>query len=887
MMRLFAGLVACLAWLLVPSVLPAADFESDRFEKSLIAGDLVQPMEMEIGPAGEIYLIELSGLLKRIDPARGSVDVIGQLDVTTQNENGLIGLALDPDFANNGWIFLQYSPPDFPGQHVSRFRIVDGKLDNASENLVFRFQEQREQCCHHAGALEFGPGGDLFIGTGDNTNPFDDSAGFAPLDQREGRSAWDAQRTAGNTKSYNGKVLRIHPEADGTYSIPEGNLFPKDGNVGHPEIYVMGCRNPWRISVDKRTGFLYWGDVGPDAGNAGDRGPRGHDEINQARRAGNFGWPYFIADNQAYPIVDFATQKIDSPMDPNHPLNRSINNTGSVELPPAQPAMVYYPSASTELFPAVDSGGRTACAGPVYHFDPLLESSTKFPATFDNTLFIFEWSRNWVLAAHLDDDSRLTRLVKFLPDMSFMRPIDMQFGPEGSLYVIEYGETWGVNPDAKLVRIDYVSGNRAPIATATATGAIGREPLHVQVSAAGSRDPDGDEMQFQWAVLAPGSTEPHVVADTQDAELVLDTPGVHTIRLVVTDSYGATGTKTMPAVVGNSTPTVAFVTPQDGDFFVPGQPIEYQVFVTDAEDGTNDLDAIDNDESLDLIEATAPMRVQVELKPFVKEADADANQSPGLVLMRKSDCLNCHAPDRALVGPSFLAIADKYRDQPHQVEISVDRVLKGSSGVWGKVGMLPHSQHTLSDIHQMVQYVFSTTAGNANPSAQGFNNQLVAIGDGDRVQIQATYTDLGSGDVPKLSGSAAITLRSRKVQAESADEIQGAQVLNSGNAEASAFVGDISSGAHLAFKNVRLSGLRSATVRVASNGAGGDIEFHVGGVDGPIIGGTTVEVNGHWEQFYEKTFDINAPDQRTDLYVVFRNQEVPGGLMNLDSFRVE
>ncbi|MCO7089445.1 PQQ-dependent sugar dehydrogenase, partial [Pseudomonas aeruginosa] len=128
-----------------------------------------------------------------------------------------------------------------------------------------------------------------------------------------------------NTNDLRGKILRIHPEADGSYTIPEGNLFPapsvpNGGTAGsttaplgeprrtRPEIYTMGHRNPFRISVDPKTGFLYWGDIGPDAGQPkDDRGPAGQDEVGQARKAGNFGWPYFVGDNKAYHQYDFAT----------------------------------------------------------------------------------------------------------------------------------------------------------------------------------------------------------------------------------------------------------------------------------------------------------------------------------------------------------------------------------------------------------------------------------------------------------------------------------------------------------------------------------------------------------------------------------------------------
>src|SRR6185312_17359179 len=120
----------------------------------------------------------------------------------------------------------------------------------------------------------FDADGNLYLSTGDNTNPFESNS-FNPIDERPGRQDYDSQRTAGNTNDLRGKVLRIHPEDDGTYTVPEGNLFPKGTPNTRPEIYTMGARNPYRISVDKESGYLYWGDVGPDAGtDSVGRGPR-------------------------------------------------------------------------------------------------------------------------------------------------------------------------------------------------------------------------------------------------------------------------------------------------------------------------------------------------------------------------------------------------------------------------------------------------------------------------------------------------------------------------------------------------------------------------------------------------------------------------------------
>src|SRR4029079_13714320 len=243
--------------------------------------------------------------------------------------NGFLGFALDPAFKDNHWIYLYYSPTNFVGQRLSRFSMKEDQLDLASEIKVLEFGEQRRECCHHAGSVEFGPDGNLFISTGDNTNPAGDSAGYAPIDERPGREPYDAQKGPANTHDLRGKILRIRPTADGGYTIPNGNLFPNDASRGRPEIYTMGCCNPWRMSVDEKTGIVYWGEVGPDAGGDGPRGPRGYDEINQAKKPGNFGWPFFVGSNFAYAHYDFATRKAAEKYDPAHPVNDGINNTGS------------------------------------------------------------------------------------------------------------------------------------------------------------------------------------------------------------------------------------------------------------------------------------------------------------------------------------------------------------------------------------------------------------------------------------------------------------------------------------------------------------------------------------------------------------------------------
>ena len=129
------------------------------------------------------------------------------------------------------------------------------------------------------------------ISTGDDSNPFE-SQGYTPIDERPGREAFDAQRSPANTNDLRGKILRITPRPDGTYSIPSSNLFAPGMAKTRPEIFAMGLRNPFRIDVDQKTGTLVAADYGPDANQPNaDRGPEGRVTWHIVE-PGNYGWPY-------------------------------------------------------------------------------------------------------------------------------------------------------------------------------------------------------------------------------------------------------------------------------------------------------------------------------------------------------------------------------------------------------------------------------------------------------------------------------------------------------------------------------------------------------------------------------------------------------------------
>ncbi len=557
-----------------------------RYEQTVLDESPTNPMELVVTPGGVVLYVELYGTVKKYDPAAGTTSVALRLDVFHEFEDGLAGIALDPAFESNGWVYLFYSPAGNNAvQHVSRFTFDGDTIDPQSEQILLEIPVQRDQCCHTGGSLAFGPDGNLFIATGDNTNPFN-SDGYAPIDEQSGLSASDAQKSSANTNDLRGKILRIKPLADGTYAIPDGNLFPVGTESTRPEIYVMGSRNPFRFSIDPETGWLYWGDVGPDAGNDDPaRGPRGHDEWNRTREAGNFGWPYCIGDNKPYRDFDFRTRRSGNFFDCAAPVNDSPNNTGLMNLPPARKAWIWYPYGPSDDFPQIDGGGgRAAMAGPIYHFDPALESSGKLPEYFDKSLFIYEWSRDWIRQIKFDDNGEILAIQPFLSTFRFNALIDMELGPDGALYLLEWGsDKFGRNnTDARLLRIAFTSLNKAPVAVTKASPDAGPLPLTVQFDARDSYDPDSsEELDYAWDFTNDGQVD----ATGPTATWTFAQAGGYNVRLTVRDQAGGDGVAVIPIVAGNSRPVVSISEPAHGSFFAWGQSVPYAVRVEDAEEG--------------------------------------------------------------------------------------------------------------------------------------------------------------------------------------------------------------------------------------------------------------------------------------------------------------
>lgn len=845
--------------------------EENRFVVEVLDTYMYEPMEMVIFKDGRILYVERRGDIKIYDPETKKSKVIAKFDVsiTGNYEDGILGVTLDPDFDKNNFIYINYSPAGkVAKQNVSRFVIKGDTILRETEKIVLEIPTQRETCCHSGGHLTFGPGKNLYISTGDNTSS-KESDGFTPIDERPGRAPFDAQKSSGNTHDLRGKILRIHPEPDGTYTIPDGNLFPKDGSKGKPEIYVMGTRNAFRFSVDQHNGIVYWGDVGPDGGVDSERGPQSYDEFNQAKEAGNYGWPYFVADNKAYADFDFATNKIGDRFNPQHPVNTSPNNNGSKELPPAHKPMIWYPYGTSKEFPEMGTGSRSAMAGPVYYHEDFKNAKHPFPSYYDGKLFIYEWARSWVKVISFDENKNLAKIESFLPEQEWFKPIDMKFGPDGALYVLQYGANYFEhNPDSRLVKITYVEGNREPRAELTAGKTIGAAPLTVELSAEKSFDFDkNDKLIYSWEL--PGSTAHQI--NNNKASVTYDKPGTYRPKVKVTDSEGKLSTAEVEVKVGNEIPDVNInVSSGNRSFYFDDERLKYAVEINDKEDGTlgNGVDASSVFVSFDYLQDGKDLAL-LESNAHLATA---LNFVNGKQLVETSDCKTCHNLDKPSIGPSYHAIAERYQGKDMTKQLA-DKIIKGGNGNWGKNMMAAHPQHTMNEAVKMAEYILSLSEKQKTFPVKGeveFSSRNHAKSSGNYI-LRAIYTDKGGAAISNLTGSSMLVLRNSKVEAEDFTIGKKMNIVHPDGMNMT-LVGNINHSSFMSLPGIDLYGIKSLQAEIVSMHKGSVMEVRIDDPDGAVIAQSVIPVTSPDKPAMQH---VNMPVKDItgshDLYVVFKN----------------
>ncbi len=447
-------------------------------------GTLSEPTRMDIQVVKDdtggyshtnIFYVQRTGLVKYYDGAAKSVKTMGTIPTWGIQDNGLMGVAIDPNYAANRRIYLWYAPnktksganmtEQTPRRLVlSRFVVKpDNTLDMTSEKILIDITGSKTDRWHSGGPMQFDKHGDLWIAIGNNSHDLTvSSCSVMHATNQDSSAEWSAS----NTASMFGGFIRIHPDdSQKGYSIPGGNFgqywadqFDKQGRTALaeeyrnpakvlPEIYVKGERSNYSIFVHPTKRWLAWGTV--NYSNT-------FDEFNITRTPIFSGFPYFHKNNlKTCPSHNVSVEA---------PTNNSPFNTGVRDLPPAVGA-------------TFNSPVNVAIGGPIYSFDSSLKSNDKFPPHFDNTWIMAGFgnsgSTDAIYVAKLDTANLTVAGTPYKMNPSvFLTPrnfIQAMYGEDGALYVLQYSGTaysQPVNPG--ILRISYKGTCKVPFTVSTA-----------------------------------------------------------------------------------------------------------------------------------------------------------------------------------------------------------------------------------------------------------------------------------------------------------------------------------------------------------------------------------------------------------------------------------
>jgi cytochrome c len=489
---------------LCPGVaLSADDFKAtELFNKKGGTGivsdpDISEPVAMDVHAvikAGkydhtDIIFTERLGNLKWYDGVNKRVTLMAKFDVhaalTDMNDdNGLMGVAFDPNFDINRWIYVWYSPKQTfqrdnatPGTKFSNRQLrlarltvkADNTVDPATQKILIKILANTTDTWHSGGPMQFDAYGDLWLAIGNNSKdltPSDCEKGGSVLSQAD--SSLSAEWGSSDTHSMRGGFIRIHPDdtAAKGYTIPPGNFgqywsdeFKKQGNDTLaaqyrdpakvlPEVYVKGERSNFSCAVHPTKRWLAWGTV-----NYGTV----QDEFNITDHPIFTGFPYFMANNEA---------TCGHGKDKNAPTNTSSYNGGVKLLPPAVPG-------------TLNNLVNVAIGGPIYSFDPALDYAGKFPPQFDEKWLVSGFYGG-VWGVTVDTLQHPFKSAGGTPPKmdasgglfskiagSFRNPASMKYGKDGALYILNYDGTRYTtsNTNPGVVRVVY-TGSCSPVSAA-------------------------------------------------------------------------------------------------------------------------------------------------------------------------------------------------------------------------------------------------------------------------------------------------------------------------------------------------------------------------------------------------------------------------------------
>jgi glucose/arabinose dehydrogenase/PKD repeat protein len=480
------------------------------FVNEVVVPDVLDATTIAFLADGRMLIGELSEKILVVQPGASQPDPAPFLQLDSSQlfgEQGLMDILPDKNFAQNGFYYVFYTKGG-GGQNnhnrVSRFT-ASGNGTVAGSELRLWEDDVVAQHEHHGGSLAWGADDKLYITYGDQFQS-------TPAQQLD---------------SYRGKVLRINK--DGT--VPTDNPFYDGNGPNKDQIWALGLRNPFRMSIDPVTGTMYIGDVGGnDAGTA-------FEEVNVGARGANYGWP---------------------------------TCEGLCGLAGVTSPIHAYPHSGRDA---------SITGGVVYR-------GTQFPSEYRGSYFFADYVQNTIKRLVFDSNGNVATVANFLPadgatdGPSVGDPVKLLQGPDGSLYYVDIGfnDQHVPNP-AAIRRIRYVVGNQPPTAVASANPTAGQAPLTVAFSSAGSSDPEGSALTYSWAFGDGGTSTQANPSHTYQA------PGSYVARLTVSDGVNSSVSNSVPITVGRP-PTATILTPTNGILFRAGDAIGYSGSGSDPEDGT-------------------------------------------------------------------------------------------------------------------------------------------------------------------------------------------------------------------------------------------------------------------------------------------------------------
>jgi glucose/arabinose dehydrogenase/fibronectin type 3 domain-containing protein len=486
---------------------------------------------MAFAPDGRMFVWQKNGVVKIIK--NGQVLSTPFIDlsskVNTFDDRGFWGFAFDPNFSTNGYVYMTYTfesggDPNSSAPRTSR--LVRVQADPANPDRALPGSEQvilgsvgTPPCSAQPANADCiaADGGSHTIGSLRFSR--DGTLFMGVGDGGEAGANDPNPLRAQDLTSPNGKILRIRTDG----SAPSDNPFYDGTNSWRSRVWLYGVRNPFGFIQHPSLDEIYFGDVGWNT----------WEEIDHGGPGKNFGWPCFEGAGPQ-PIYQ--------------------NNFAQCAALPA--------SSVTGPFYTYDhSVGSTAIGGPFY-------TGTLYPQDYWGNFFFTDYAGNFIKRVVFDSQNRPVSVQPFATEVP--APVNLVLGADGMIYYLSF--TTG-----ELRRIRY----NGPVADAAATPTFGYSPLNVNFSSAGSSNPGGGSLTYQWD-FGDGTT-----SNVANPSHTYTSATVKTFaaKLTVTNSASLSSTDVVNVTVGSVPPTPTITAPADGTRVLPGQTVNFAGSATDAEDG--------------------------------------------------------------------------------------------------------------------------------------------------------------------------------------------------------------------------------------------------------------------------------------------------------------